>query len=242
VVEVSFSKGVTLAKNYHSDLPPTARAFRDRLQQMSEKAKSKRLKFAWKDWIGSPTAWLALLISGVTAYYNLFYRSDDIRVSISSPSLFYNPKTELIEVSIPSDVTVINAGNRTAALTRMQIFFAQPFEGQRPSCKGGAEIQFGAASHKPLIVKAAEITSLELDNPDAGKRRTISVSDENKKRPNGKFDVISCATFSIILPDGVEREITIPLAEYTVDSKARWGVGAPERRRDPDKPIVLLRR
>src|SRR5690349_6299850 len=40
--------GGTLAKKLHSDLPPSARALRDRREQRS-KAETNRFKLAWKD-------------------------------------------------------------------------------------------------------------------------------------------------------------------------------------------------
>jgi hypothetical protein len=57
-------------------------AFRKRLRG-AEKQKTN-----WQYWIGSPTAWLALVLSAATGFYTFLYHSDELSVVIARPDVF----------------------------------------------------------------------------------------------------------------------------------------------------------
>ena len=99
-------------------------AFRKRLRDPEKK------KASWQFWIGSPTAWLALFISSTTAFFTLFYHSDELRVAVSGGiaarlELFADEKTGTpyrgVTVSTPRRFTFINSGSRPIAVLSARI-------------------------------------------------------------------------------------------------------------------------
>ncbi len=223
-------------------IPQAVRNLRERRRQRAY-AQEKIGKSDWKNWGGLLISTFALIISGVTAYHGIFYRSDDLRLSIDLPSLFYDHATESIRIGIPRVATLINAGNRSIAVTRAQIYFVQPIAGHRtPNCDENGHFQYVTHTPERLVVQPSQIASLVMHNDDNNGSDKISISEENKKRDNGIFQVISCAMFSVVLSDGAAVRITLPLSDTEVDPSALPGVGGVSRYLfDPTRPLILLK-
>ena len=89
---------------------PDIEAFRDRL-----KKPKKEKSINWQQWIGSPTAWLALLLSASSFFYTFLYHSDELSVVMDNPTI--TPAGEEFVITPPPSMTFINSGSRPVAIT-----------------------------------------------------------------------------------------------------------------------------
>ena len=83
-------------------------------QQVAVKEKKGK---AWSSWVGSPVAWLALLVGGLNAYFASFRQYDDIRLySDSTPEVDFRYKYQRIDIYGLHRLAFFNGGNRDALI------------------------------------------------------------------------------------------------------------------------------
>ncbi|WP_315765487.1 MULTISPECIES: hypothetical protein [unclassified Bradyrhizobium] len=134
----------------------------------------KRSRSDWSKWIGSPTAWLALVLSSTTAYFNI-RKYDDVTVVFGSlPGVLANPQSPIKIFGWKRNLVFINTGNRPVAIRGilLRAWFQSPNE-SAPRC---SEV---AAKHvlriryelEPLVVKPGEMTESKLE-------KSSSIEDE----------------------------------------------------------------
>jgi hypothetical protein len=186
-----------------------------------------KARVEWSKWIGSPTSWLALSLSAVTAYFTLIRQSDDIRVVVGERPLLY---VDLVEKDRPrlgiqqlqQHLTIINSGNRTAAITSIALVVGRSFKG------GEAQCQYESKPSKPfsleyafggVVIKPGEIVSISLEHLDRGvdyalqrdnKGNTAVIHDAFLRVSRNTY-VVACLWFLVITPDNVSQNARIPI-------------------------------
>ncbi len=104
------------------------------LRKRLSKTEQKREKFNWKTfWTASPTAWLALVISSITAFYTLVYYNDEVSVVMDKTSVFY--KRDGKTVHFAKAFTVINSGTSPIALVQANVIVAPLVPRTHPHAK-----------------------------------------------------------------------------------------------------------
>src|SRR3954462_728870 len=83
-------------------------------------------KISWQFWVGSPIAWLALIISSATAFSSLFYHSDQLSVMIPAWGVWL--KDQQIQIQQPEPGTLINTGTRPIAIFGVSLIVVPPSE------------------------------------------------------------------------------------------------------------------
>lgn len=119
-------------------------------------------------WIGSPTAWLALLISIATALLNVVYYKDELAVvfdSISGTDL----SAEATLMS-PIQVMFVNSGSRSVGISHaeLQAYLAGRDDERLDDCTNPELFGSVDVVLEPMILKAGEITSIKLSPGQAG--------------------------------------------------------------------------
>jgi hypothetical protein len=148
-------------------------AFRKRLRV------PKKEKSNWSSWIGSPTAWLALVISSTTAFFSLFYHSDELSVVANTGNVWLTAPDK-VSPSAPNTFTFVNSGSRPIALLSAILGYAQPTrEIARPECC--TECWRGQIVNQRLRLEQTVV------KPYDTMVRSIRHFLENRKMSNGGF-------------------------------------------------------
>ncbi|MDF0523307.1 hypothetical protein P0R31_39640 [Bradyrhizobium yuanmingense] len=246
-------------------VPPGVLEFRERLKRLSEPRSTiaERTK-AFLAWLGSPVAWLALFISAATAYYNIFYYVDEVRVSIDElPMVFFNKEANVFMVTGPKSFAFVNTGTRAILIQKVELDFNQPLEKEtaRVPCKVGGiwrglDLQFAPTVLKPGEISAVPVTSRlgnnlvyapqvkfdELKQKHPYIDSVIDVQGNNASVQTSEMTLDSCLRFVIITPDGAMDQVRMHVANYTVNksSPPQNSAGA-SYQFNPDSPVSLLR-
>jgi hypothetical protein len=158
-----------------------------------------RKKLDWSFWIGSPIAWLALVISGVHALYSLVYTSDVLSAVVAVP----NP----VETSIPNTVTFINSGNRPVVVLSAQLVFMQSHDGSNwPDCIHG-EPQVFEYDFQEVVVKPNETEVRQLKAPAV--KFELTNSNKEFARKYGFPNTATCISFRFVAGDPTPIRKTI---------------------------------
>lgn len=172
----------------------------------------KRQKINWPFWIGSPTAWLALVISSTTAFAALVYHSDELSV-VTSPILMSIENGQL-KIPVPKTITFINSGSRPIAiLSIVMVLRQQGPEKAELDCWSGSNIEFLHVAFDQLVVKPYDITARELrfENMKPEGRASVSLTEENKKLAEDA-NFVNCLSFEIVPTDSPRWTKTILIA------------------------------
>jgi hypothetical protein len=195
------------------------------IEQLRERLKTPArasAKVEWTKWIGSPTSWLALFLSAVTAYFTLIRQSDDIRVAIAEwPELYVEVVKEIPHLGIyrpQQHLTLINSGNRAAMITRIDLVVGRPQVGELQCPRKSTRLEY---VFNGLAIKPGEIVPISLERL---KRDYRFVQLNNQGDTTVIFDnppsldmyVVACLSFLVITPDNVSQDVTIPIYATTL--------------------------
>jgi hypothetical protein len=195
---------------------------------------------AFKEWagvVGTVTGVLALLISGLNAYYNIIRQKDELRVA-NDGRLFASTNADgVLEITGRHSLTFINSGNRAAAVTSIKLLVSEldNFDDKEaPNCLAGRGVYLDYEI-EPFAVKPGEIFVKSLDVK--GEAATFKIIFGTER----KYLLMTCLEFSVASPDefrGLLRPLTIEefgkpkgkrtLGEGFGDSKITLGLSRPE--------------
>jgi hypothetical protein len=174
--------------------------FRNRLRG-PEEAKTIWQKFR----IGSPTAWLALCLSSVTAFSSFIYYSDQLSVVVVPGVIFISRESDrMLRASVPGGITFINSGSRPIAVLKTTLVIAQPTDNDANlNCyhteRTVIELPMGPTIVKPydvLLLKEVKFPS----NVDGLPAERIPMTDINSRSTSGRI-VLYCLEFNIVATD-----------------------------------------
>jgi hypothetical protein len=184
-------------------------AFRKRLHG-PEKEKDR-----WKFWVGSPVAWLGLVLSVQTAYINFFRVSDDLKVVITNPSIEPRHESDTgASLSVKFTGTFANNGNRPAVVVGSRLKIGNWFNPDR----GCDQISYSKVEFqvKPLLVKANEAEFDVFGTKDSkGNDSEQSIEDFIGPALNysAQNSVLTCLQFDVVTADGFAESHYFPFLE-----------------------------
>jgi hypothetical protein len=200
-------------------------AFRKRLRV------PEREKRNWQSWVGSPTAWLALILSASSFFYTFLYHSDELSVVIDEPVIQLNRQNK-IEITSPRGVTFINSGSRPVAVTGVRLNIMQRYESfPNPRCKD---------SYSKNIHFVFEQTVIK---PYDAISKPVKFANEERYSENITFEnqthnvLAVCAIFQLAATDGAKWQKTVSLGPYRGVNLGNW-----ISENDKDAPAYLIKR
>jgi hypothetical protein len=198
-----------------------------------------------KDWITTTVACLAVGISVTTAYFNLLRQTNVVRVVVDnrSPWVAIERDGSHFLVTANHDVTFINSGNQTAAVSRIILVLLQPtsFEEFPANCKDDTE---RATPYKedPFVIDPGKIVRKRIELPvedmTDGAVLFETVGDQEAER-----FVLTCLRFEIITPGKTYADIRMPLHIHNFQRQKgtnRWIWVTGRFVTEPSQTITLL--
>jgi hypothetical protein len=182
----------------------------------------KTRKADWQFWIGSPTAWLALVISSATAFYSLIYYSDQL--SFVTPRIAVSASDQLT-IEAPT-IILINSGSRPIAVLDIDLWAVQPYlDVAEPDCHEGWQALYHLAFEK-IVIKPYDTATLQpkFRMPNSLESTvSLMVTDANKPLTWGRAKVAVCLGFDIVATDLFIRKKTFRVTtESPSNSKPRY--------------------
>lgn len=208
-------------------------AFRKRLYGAEEQ------RVNWQFWIGSPTAWIALILSAVTAFYTFLYHSDELSVVVGRPSIFLTMDGD-IEVRAPSSITFINSGSRPVAVTGIQMMLVQPTEKvAEPKCRNSGAYQYFSVTFEQTVIKPYDTVAkaIKFDETQSSlDTKRVVMSEANKKLKRDQI-VVACLEFEIVAADTAGWRKVVQVERVTLS-----GVGSTDLSVQDARPLYLIKR
>jgi len=167
---------------------------------------TKENQSSWKSWIGSPTAWLALLLSAGNAFYSIFYYSDELTIITQDESAAYTLDENKVTVFSPAAFVFVNSGTRPVAVTDMWVFFDQPNKDypEREDCspvgpRVGLQMVFQPSVLKPHDIMT-QTTKFHMQDGSTSTSFSMDFTQENAaKQKDGKGYVLTCGSATYIV-------------------------------------------
>jgi len=140
-------------------------------ETLRERVRSpKKNKVDWLKWIGSPTAWLALILSASVAYLN-FRKADMLSVVVGSVPRAKYSSGEFVEITGWTPTLVfVNSGARPVIVSSVnaEMWIQQKTTPLKLSCGPTRDGDEFAVIHfkydmSPLVVKPGEMVNVDVD-------------------------------------------------------------------------------
>ena len=208
---------------------PVVRPELETLRARLHRAEDKKA-IDWFKWIGSPTAWLALILSSTSLYFNIFRQLDNINAIIDIVAIPSENDNKRFDVTVSNrQIILTNNGNRYAILRNCWVTIEKY---NKPS-ENGIKIVYSdyviLQSSDETIIKPGEmiIKTLDVNNDLTKSANDRWIINGNKmelsnniveKGDRVKIDIV----FVIVTPDGVNEEIRKTFLDYDL----RPGLGA----------------
>jgi len=174
-----------------------------------------------RDWFSFIISGLAFLISAASAYTTLIKKTDDIRFELDAlPGPTKNPKQAVISLAGGRNLTIVNSGTRTAAITKVSLYADQPpWPGVRPRPCGQLVPTEYEYDLEPFIIGPGEIVVKRLMfkqpsgddklSPDGGLLIVPS-----HVQPSEGFQIAACLFIRLVTPESSALEAKKPLFSY----------------------------
>jgi hypothetical protein len=202
---------------------------------------------AFKDWASLSFSCLALLVSVGTAYFNVFLQQDDIRVVIGSTPTFTLRNNGDIATAGDQELTFINSGNRSAAITSVTALVTRQGapEDLLATCDGpdAYRMRFDI---EPFVIKPGEILVKKMPvSRDLGwndEKNGVLVLPKSSYEAKHGDKYLACLAMNITTPDSFSKEVHHRAFDYVLK---RLAIFEPEEKRtlfERGKPVVMLQR
>ena len=207
-----------------------------------------------KDWISLTFSSIALVVSLITAYLNTIRQIDDVRLVLGELPFIWQKKKHVV-ITGHQELTLINSGNRSAAITRAALLVVRPLTGARATdCDfDTVRVVFSIDyDFDPLVLKAGEIVvrrALLPRDKGAGVFRELKQGGAQDFRSVTGGDAIAideivrvCLLFSVATPDGLTSLIlkTLHDVQMMADPTDRYPYS--NQVLVPGRAVVLLKR
>jgi hypothetical protein len=205
------------------------RALKRRLARKAVYALRVKGPLALKDKFSMSLSVLALLVSFLTAYFNLVRQYDDVRIVINLDpqntvlDRFTYPSGDIL--NHPRRLTFINSGNRSVAITsvRISVLFATDLEAATECTFAyGGEVSFYYYEFEPFTLKANDIAVPKME-PRYRNRSNI-YGEKIEETEGTRRNLVSCLLIGFITPDNVVTEQSIVMTKLKKDSTAEIAV------------------
>jgi hypothetical protein len=181
---------------------PEIEAFRARLKQPE-----KNKKINWQQWVGSPTAWLALMLSASSFFYTFLYHSDELSVVMGDPTI--KPDKDAFKIIAPRSMTFINSGSRPVTVISARLILVQ---GHPHSVECGDSVRRDITTEFPLIFEQTVVKPFDAVS------RSMSFENKEESFPKagineggGQASVLVCVRFELAATDAARWRKTVLL-------------------------------
>ena len=213
--------------------------------------KPKQGDWDWKDAVTLPMSIAAFLISGVSTYFNVVRQTDDLRMLIPTvPFITLDQDRTRFAIEPSETVLFMNSGNRSAAVTFMQLHVRQDRKNQT-DCDDSTGLML-EYEYEPFAIKPGEIVSKTMTL--RGKRPPEYKEDPLKIAPNGfiTFPIASdndendthwiqvCMSVRVATPTSYKTVSNIELYRSKLDKKGEYILDTYVAGGLVDIPISLL--
>jgi hypothetical protein len=191
---------------------------------------------SFKDWVMMTLAILAFVLSLGTVYFNIL-RTDDVRVVLDRPpKVTLDERTGALNVGKRhGTITVINAGNRSSAITSIGLFVSQP-RSRKDVCELGRRDRVENFEIEPFVIKPGEFAVKSLNF--AWQEGSFGIAEKGRTNPE-YVSIGACLVFNIATPDHYASTIKVPL--YTNQWPRRLINYEDERDLRAIEPVLLYR-
>jgi hypothetical protein len=156
----------------------------------------------------------ALLISATTAYFNIVWQSDDIRVVAGEFSVSYDNMTKKVVLGEIPQWTFINSGNRSVAIRRITLAVADSHVNFDCLSSGAKTFSYEI---EPFVIKPSEIVPKTFHLKQGENVNDSKVAVELSESGS----LLLCATTSIITPSSAVYRGVILLWLINIDDLDR---------------------
>jgi hypothetical protein len=217
------------------------------LRMRAERAKPEKNKMTPKDWLTIGLSSLAFLVSAANVYYNVILLEENLSVVFPFPPMAIRADNDTLSVtSRPANLVFINSGNRSVAITSVEMFYQQdPAETARDQCQEGDVIDRFSMDFEPIVVKGKDVVIQQVQIDDDSNRYTnqivrvqpgkysFPVLEENKSKSN--FPIQVCLVVHLASPSIYWLISKAGVFEYVVYERS-------VEIRDLRSPRVLLKK
>jgi hypothetical protein len=205
-------------------------------------SKLRRHPFRWLRWLKprkgwmtqykKPRDWASFGLSvgafffGTIAFLNSIKREDDVRAVVVNQAMvrFHSTKQPSAAIFVNQKLTLLNAGNRSVAVTAVRLKVTQPQDKSKRDCKNTQSNFIYYRDFTPFVTKPNDISVTQL-------RPIVEASDVESigwnlfalRNPSADKEtsiVLICLSLSLVTPDNVADEIDIPLSKHTINPNA----------------------
>lgn len=189
--------------------------YKRRKETRSSKPKSG---MSWKEWLTLSISICAFAISTGTSYYTLVRKEDDFSVLINQVGKI-DTNDQQFDISLRSDLTFLNAGNRPVSLTELVLVVRQLKEdGElQDDCHSG-DVKLLNFDAEPFVLKPGEMISKKFllakkegDRPTLSYRGTTIVKFSKANAVSKEPMMGLCLWFSFLTADGKAHGKRIPV-------------------------------
>ncbi|UVC09829.1 hypothetical protein IHQ71_04230 [Rhizobium sp. TH2] len=207
---------------------------------LSKRQPSSEKKINWGQWIGSPTAWLALFISASTAFYSMLYVRDEAKIVFDKHYIKVHNK-DWLAINSPRTITFVNSGNRPIAITEVLIDVVQPF-GNYPDpqlCSESGDHSVFDMDFEQTAIKPFDIVvkPFRFQKTSVQEMRAIPMSAVNKGRRKqvGHRKALVCAHVTFVVSDAEYRQSVLLFSG--------WFEGGQQNRKFLiEEPVTVIKR
>jgi hypothetical protein len=200
-----------------------------------------RRKTALKELVSVGIAMLALVISAVTAYFNIVRRSDEVSIVIPTfPGHWIEGKNLILS---EFTIVLINTGDRDAVLDLIWLTVDQTTPGHDATdCKKGESV---GVDGEPVVIKAKSAISKRFNpialSDEKGEKSTIEVKLSEENIRNESFPLEVCIDLQISTPAEALTWKTISISRSEQFRKDGKHVNPGFVSHDTTRPIVIVR-
>lgn len=183
----------------------------------SSNAKEISKSKAARDWIPVAISLASLAVALMTPYFNFFLRADNVGLVISEAGFGLAEENGVGRVIGDPSIALINSGNRSAAITYLNLYGREVGTNGAERCASSEEIvTSGRSPLSPFVLKANDISVVTLK---VGDRDHEPLTFPWNDRVGKKF--IFCLQIRIATPDSETAVIELPAFGFEIEEEGK---------------------
>lgn len=203
-----------------------------------------------RDWLALTVSLVSLLVSGLTVYFNVVLRQDDIRIVVDRMPDMSRDQKGVMFASNGIQLTVLNVGNRSAVVTKLlAVAYQRDAENSSRECKNPSDnAPFPIAflnDFKPIVVKPGEIQFVSSRVQPVFPWNTVKRDDlgevafPKEMHGNNVQFFLMCLELTVTTPDSPAYRWSAPIS--LMKKEPVTADYLPTELQDKDKPVTVLR-
>jgi hypothetical protein len=167
-----------------------------------------KLMSKWGHWIATLVSAVSFVISIIAFYFSTLQQVDDLRLDFGYPlGVDIDDTKKTLSATAKGALTFINAGNRAAAITRMDFYVFQPDRIKPPPRTEGCLFMNERAvtlDFTPFVVKPGEIVVNSLKSIGIASFPFSQLRKQKSDQHPEWYGIRGCISFEIATPDSFD--------------------------------------